>query len=59
MAEEKKEDVKNRILVVPELPSQQVTQAKLETGETADLLTISEALTQIYEDIQEIKKAVA
>jgi len=59
MVEEEKKEKQNKILVVPELPSQQVTQAKLETGETADLLTISEALTKIYEDISEIKKAVA
>jgi len=59
MIEKEKEEIENRILVVPELPSQQVTQAKLETGETADLLTISEALTKMYEDIREIKKAVA
>ena len=59
MSEEQKKKVEDKVIVVQELPQQGIRKADLETGETVNLITISEALTQIYQDIQEIKKGVA
>jgi hypothetical protein len=50
---------KERIVVVPELPTQPTNKAVTEEGEKLSLMTISEALTEIYADIKAIKKAVA
>lgn len=56
---EKKEEVKvEKIVVVTELPTQQYNQVKDETGETINLISITQALTEMYNDIKEIKKAV-
>jgi len=53
------EEVKEKTIVVQELPNQAVRQAKLPTGEIANLLTVDEALTEMYDDIKAIKKATA
>jgi len=60
MAKEDKEEIsENKVVVVPELPTQPYDQVKTEEGEDLTLMTISDALTEIYADIKEIKKAVA
>lgn len=61
MTKEIKEEVigKEKIVVVPELPTQPTNRAVTETGESITLMTFSEALTEMYNDIKEIKKAVA
>ena len=49
-----------RTLVVTELPTQQSSEGTIqETGEKVDLITIETALTEMYEDIKAIRKAVA
>ena len=53
--EEKSED--GRIAVVIELPTQPYNQV-LDAGETVNLITITQALTEMYNDIKFIKKAV-
>jgi len=54
-----KEKVSERkIVVVPELPTQPLTNVKTEEGEDLTLMTIGDALTELYSDIKEIKKAV-
>jgi len=57
--EEVKEVSKDKVVVVPELPTQPYNKVKTEEGEDLTLMTISDALTEIYNDIKEIKKAVA
>ena len=60
MAKEDKEEIsENKVVVVPELPTQPYDQVKTEEGEDLTLMTIGDALTEIYADIKEIKKAVA
>ena len=57
---EKKEEVVEKIVVVPELPTQQVSKVLDEaTGKPMNLITIAQALTEIYEDVKEIKRKVA
>jgi len=56
MAEKEKIE---KTIVVPELPTQQARKAELSDGEIANLLTISEALTEIYDDVKAIRKATA
>jgi len=62
MAEEKTEPVKaeeeRKIVILPELPQQEVRVGEVD-GKQVNLVTISEALTELYQDIKEIKKAVA
>jgi hypothetical protein len=58
--EDKKEEISDKkIVVVPELPTQPYNAVKTEQGEDLTLITISDALTEIYADVKEIKKAVA
>ena len=59
MTEEKTKEIKDGILVVNELPSQQVNQAVTDDGKKLNLITIDQALTEMYQDIKAIKKAVA
>ena len=61
MSEEKEvsKAVAAKIVVVPELPTQPYNAVKSEAGEDLTLITISDALTEIYNDIKDIKKAVA
>ena len=61
MAKEESEKVsENKVVVVPELPTQPYNVVPTEDGKgNLTLMTISDALTEIYEDIKEIKKAVA
>ena len=59
MPDDKKEEVKEQILVVNELPKQQTRVAETEKGEPLKLITIEEAITEMYEDIKEIRKALA
>ena len=58
----KEEEVKtvsvNKIVVVPELPTQPYNQVKDDKGEDLTLITIADALTEIYADVKDIKKAV-
>ena len=58
MPDEKKEKIE-RIVVVSELPTQQVNKAETNEGEPITLITIEQALTEIREDIKAIRKAVA
>jgi len=48
----------NKIIVVPELPTQPYNQVKDDAGNDLTLMTMVDALTEIYADIKEIKKAV-
>ena len=57
--EDKEEKISDKIVVVNELPTQPVNKAVTDKGENLTLITISDALTEIYADIKEIKKAVA
>ena len=47
------------IIVVKELPVQQVNTGITDKGEEVRLITIEDAITEMYLDIKEIKKAVA
>jgi len=59
MAKEEEEKIsEKKIVVVPELPTQPYNQVKTEEGEDLTLMTIADALTEIYADIKVIKKAV-
>jgi len=51
--------VANKIIVVPELPTQPYNQVKSDDGEDLTLMTIADALTEIYADVKEIKEGVA
>ncbi len=57
--ETEKKVTENQIVVVPELPTQPYNAVKNDKGEDITLITISDALTEIYTNIKEIKKAVA
>ena len=57
MADKEIKEVKR--LVVTELPKQEVKTVTNEKGEEFELLTIDEALTEILQKINDIKKAVA
>ena len=60
MAKEESEKVsEGKVVVVQELPTQPYNMVKSEEGEDLILMTIGDALTEIYADIKEIKKAVA
>ena len=50
--------VENKTIVVPELPTQPYNQVKDDAGNDLTLMTMVDALTEIYADIKEIKKAV-
>ena len=56
---DEKENKSERIIVVPELPTQPVNKAVDEKGEQITLISVAEALTEIYNDIKLIKKSVA
>jgi len=51
--------VENKTIVVPELPTQPYNQVKDDNGNDLTLITMADALTEIYADIKIIKKAVA
>lgn len=53
-----KEKVKERTVVVSELPTQQYNTVE-ENGEKINLVSFTDALTEIYNDVKEIKKAVS
>lgn len=54
-----KEEKEKKILVVKNLPSQEVREIKdSDSGEDYDLITESEALTEMYNDIKFIKKQI-
>jgi hypothetical protein len=57
--QEKPQKISGKIVVVPELPTQPYNRVKTEEGEDLTLITISDALTEIFNDVREIKKAVA
>jgi len=58
--EKKTEETERKIIVVKELPMQPTNIGTITaTGEEVELKSIDEALTEIYNDIKEIKKAVA
>ena len=57
--EEIKEDNKKGILVVSELPTQQVRSGLDKDGNEYDLITIEEALTELLTHVRQIKKSVA
>jgi hypothetical protein len=61
MNEDKKKDTKveEKIVVVAELPTQQINKVITESNESLSLITITDALTEMYHDIKEIKKIVA
>ena len=55
----KEEKTKKSILVVSELPTQQIRNAIDKDGNEYDVLTIEEALTEILNLVRQIKKSVA
>lgn len=57
--EEIKDEIKKRILVRDEVPKQEVRTVIDEEGNQYEVLTIEEALTEILENIRQIKKSVA
>lgn len=60
MAEEKednKKEIKKEILVVQQLPTQQVTTTKYGDKEY-DLITADEALTEILKTVRELKRGL-
>jgi len=58
--QKKTEETERKIIVVKELPMQPTNIGTITaTGEEVELKSIDEALTEIYNDIKEIKKAVA
>ena len=64
MAKEESEEkipevITKRTIVVPELPTQPYNQVKDDDGNDLTLITMADALTEIYADIKVIKKAVA
>jgi len=57
--EKKTEETERKIIVVKELPMQPTNIGTITaTGEEVELKSEDEALTEIYNDIKEIKKAV-
>jgi len=57
-SEEKEKEIQK--VVVRELPMQPTNVGTItETGEQVQLITIEDAITEMYEDIKAIKKAVA
>jgi len=52
-------DKEERIVVVNELPNQPMSKVQTESGEVVNLITINEALTEMFNDIKAIRKAVA
>jgi len=56
--EEEQPQISDKVIVVPELPTQPYNQVKTDKGEDVTLITISDALTEIFADIKEIKRAV-
>lgn len=56
--EEENKEKELRTIVVQELPAEPVSQAKLSNGETVNLVSISDALTQILAKVTKIEKSV-
>lgn len=56
MVEDKTEQ---KIAVVMELPTQPYNEVKLEDGSSVKLVSLVDALTEMYNDIKEIKKAIS
>lgn len=59
MKEDKQEKIDKKVLVVQELPTQQLRSIKDQDGNEYDVLTMQEALTEILENTRQIKKSVA
>ena len=57
--ETKEEKNKKGVLVVSELPTQQLRSLVDKEGTEYDVLTIDEALTELVNNIRQIKKSVA
>jgi len=53
-----KEEIKERLIVVTELPKQDIRKVELEDGSTAMLMTIPEALVELIERIRRIDKTL-
>jgi putative ubiquitin-RnfH superfamily antitoxin RatB of RatAB toxin-antitoxin module len=58
MVEDKKEVTEKRTIVVSELPKQELEEVTLQTGETVKVLTLLDAITEMYKDIKDIKAEV-
>ena len=56
--EETQETKKVRVQVVMEYPTQQVSEGQDEEGNSVKLLSLTEAVTEMYSDLKEIKKAL-
>ena len=60
MTEEKEKKVVNKdILVTAQLPQQPMREVITEDGKEYSILTIEEALTEIVNNVREIRKSVA
>lgn len=53
------EKSEQKIAVVMELPTQQYNEVKLEDGSSVKLVSLVDALTEMYNDIKEIKKSIS
>jgi len=56
---ERQEQTNAKTIVVPELPSREVRKFTDENGRECELITISEALTEILEHVRILKKSLA
>lgn len=59
MVQDKKSDIKpENVEVVIELPTTQVSKAVDETGNEIRLITLTQAITEIYKDIKDIRNKI-
>jgi len=59
MSDEKEVKEEDNVVVVKELPVQKVAKGITEDGKKVNMLTVEDAMTEMYNDIKAIKKAVA
>ena len=59
MTDEKKEKMQKKFLVVSEIPKQEVRTVKDEQGNEYEIMTVEEALTEIFKSIKKIEGSVA
>jgi len=55
---EKEKVIEDKVAVVMELPTQAFNKVKTEAGESITLITLTDAITEMYNDIKDIKKAI-
>jgi hypothetical protein len=58
MTEEKKQEKEKNILVVTELPKREIKNFTDDKNEEFELITIDEALTEIYKSVRRLERAL-